>query len=266
MSLQFCSLSSGSNGNCYLIGTERTLILVDAGISCKKIIQQLTELRLRPELLSGVLITHEHADHIKGAEVLSRKYQIPLFTNEKTGEEMLRLMKRTEGVRLQSFETGRPFSLGNIDIMPFPVSHDAADPVGFSLCSGGRQISTATDTGCITEEMLRELSTADLLILEANHDEDMLKMGKYPWFLKQRILSPVGHLSNEAAGEAIVQIAGSMSKPRQILLGHLSRENNFPEMAVATVKNVMEEHNLFPGNKLQIHLLKRDALSRVYTV
>ena len=266
MSLKFCSLSSGSSGNCYLIGSDDTFLLVDAGITCKRITDGLSDLNLTPEMISGVLITHEHVDHIKGAEVLSRKYDIPLFTNEKTGAEVLRLMKKTEGVSLRYFENSRPFTLGNIDIMPFPVCHDAVDAVGFSLYCGNSQISTATDTGCITPEMMTEIAGADLLVLEANHDEDMLKMGKYPWFLKQRILSAHGHLSNEAAGQAIAQLSEYNPKQRQILLAHLSRENNFPEMAFETVKNVLEENDMPLGKWLKLNLLRRDELSPVYVL
>ena len=263
---QFCSLASGSSGNSYLVGAGRTLLLIDAGISCKKITEKLQTLGLDPRQLSAVLITHEHVDHIKGAELLSRKFQVPLYTNEKTGKEMLQLMKRPQEIQLQCFQTGKAFTLGGVEVTPFPVSHDAVEPVGFSLRAYGRQISTATDTGCITQAMLDEITDADLLLLEANHDENILKMGKYPWFLKQRILSRQGHLSNEAAGEAIVHIASRLSKPRQILLGHLSKENNFPEMAFETVKNVMEEHRLFPGSQLQLHLLQRDQFSPVFRV
>lgn len=228
MSLKFCSLSSGSSGNCYLVGSDQTFLLIDAGISCKKIVDSLTYLNIVPEMLSGVLITHEHIDHIKGAELLSRKYGIPLFTNEKTGEEFLKLVKKTDQLSLNFFQNLRPFFLGDIEVLPYPVCHDAIDAVGFSLYCEKTQISIATDTGCITKHMIKELSTADLLVLEANHDVDMLKMGKYPWFLKQRILGQQGHLSNEDAGLAIARLFAYQPKQRQILLAHLSREKQFP--------------------------------------
>ena len=264
MSLKFCSLSSGSSGNCYLVGSDQTFLLIDAGISCKKIVDSLTYLNIAPEMLSGVLITHEHIDHIKGAELLSRKYGIPLFTNEKTGEEFLKLVKKTDQLSLNFFQNLRPFFLGDIEVLPYPVCHDAIDAVGFSLYCEKTQISIATDTGCITKHMIKELSAADLLVLEANHDVDMLKMGKYPWFLKQRILGQQGHLSNEDAGLAIARLFAYHPKQRQILLAHLSRENNFPEMALETVKNVLEEHHVLLNSGLQLNLLRRDELSPVY--
>lgn len=264
MALKFCSLSSGSSGNCYLVGSDQTFLLIDAGITCKKIVDSLSCLNINPEMLSGILITHEHIDHVKGAELLSRKYGLPLFCNEKTGEALLKGMKKTDQISLHCFQNLRPFSLGNIEILPFPVCHDAADTVGFSLYCGNQQISMATDTGCITDAVVKELSGADLLILEANHDVDMLKMGKYPWFLKQRILGNHGHLSNEDAGQTIAKLNTYYPKQRQILLAHLSRENNFPEMAFETVKNVLEEHHLFLNDQLQMNLLRRDELSPVY--
>lgn len=264
MALKLCSLSSGSSGNCYLIGSDRTLLLIDAGITCKKITDALSSLNVDPERISGILITHEHIDHIKGAELLSRKYDIPIFCNEKTGEELLKLMKKTDQLSLNYFQNLRPFFLGNIEILPFPVCHDASDTVGFSLYCENTQISIATDTGCITDPIIKELSDADLLILEANHDVDMLKMGKYPWFLKQRILGKQGHLSNEDAGRTIAKLSTYHPKQRQVLLAHLSRENNFPEMAYETVKNVLEEHQLFLNEELRLNLLQRDKLSPVY--
>lgn len=266
MSLQFCSLSSGSSGNSYLVFTEDTYILVDAGISSKKIAESLARLNLTPYDLSAVLLTHEHSDHIKGAEILSRKYGLPLYTNEQTYHAVFPLMKNTEGVIFYEFETNNPFTLNDIEIMPFPVSHDAVEPVGFSFYRENTKISIATDTGCINAKMMEEIISANLLILEANHDEHMLKMGKYPWFLKQRILSAKGHLSNEAAGDAIAHMIHSHPINRQILLAHLSRENNFPEMAHQTVKNVLEENNLFLNRSIRMDLLHRDQMSSVFAL
>lgn len=266
MAFSFCSLSSGSSGNCYLAGTEHTRVLVDAGISARQIAERLKRLALVPGDLSGILITHEHSDHIKGIETLCRNHGVPLYMNEATEQQVRSLCRREKEMEIRNFENGIPFSLGDLKIRAFPVSHDAADTVGFSLTADAGKICTATDTGCITEEILSELSDADLIILEANHDEEVLKMGRYPWFLKQRILSDRGHLSNEAAGRALAEVISRDPRPRRVLLAHLSRENNFPEMAWQTVINVLETYKIYPGEDLRIDLLKRDEMSGVYVL
>lgn len=266
MTLQFCSLSSGSSGNCYLAGSDRTLVLVDAGISARQITERLKRLGLRPEDLSGILITHEHSDHIKGIDTLSKKYHLPLYMNKATEEQLRGLCKNRTYMEIRYFENSETFLLGDLEVRAFPVSHDAADTVGFSLQKGDARICTATDTGCITEEILAELTGADLMVLEANHDEDILKMGRYPWFLKQRILSDHGHLSNEAAGLALARAIEADPRPRQVLLAHLSKENNFPEMAWQTVVNVLESRRIYLNDDLKISLLKRDEMSGVYVL
>lgn len=264
MALKFCSLSSGSSGNCYLIGSNSTYILIDAGISAKKIADHLSVLSLCPEDLSGIMITHEHADHIKGIDVLAKKHHIPIYANENTVSQMQSLCKYWKLMDFHIFTNNRTFPVGDLNVKAFPVYHDAADTVGFSVSNGQTRICTATDTGHITEEILSELSSADLMVIEANHDEEILKMGRYPWFLKQRILGQNGHLSNEAAGSAIAKSVLSNPKSRRVLLAHLSRENNFPEMAYQTILNVLETKNIFPGDDLKIELLKRDEMSVVY--
>ena len=264
MALKFCSLSSGSSGNCYLLGSDSTYILIDAGISAKKITDSLSFLNLTPEDLSGILLTHEHSDHIKGIDVLSKKYGLPVFTNEKTFLELRNLCKHWDQTTFHLFSNNEIFYIGDLEIKAFPVYHDAADTVGFSVSCQGSKICTATDTGCVTDQIINELASADLIILEANHDEDMLKMGRYPWFLKQRILSDCGHLSNEAAGEIIAKTFKQDPKQKRFLLAHLSKENNFPEMAYQTILTILETYDIVPCDKLNIDLLARDEMSGVY--
>lgn len=266
LTLRFCSLSSGSSGNCYLAGSDRTLVLVDAGISARQITERLKALGLKPEDLSGILITHEHSDHIKGIDTLSKKYHLPLYMNSATEEQLRILCKYHSEMDIRLFENSGTFRLGDLDVRAFPVSHDAADTVGFALQKDSAKICTATDTGCVTEEIMEELTEADLMILEANHDEEILKMGRYPWFLKQRILSDFGHLSNEAAGLALAETVEQDPRPRQVLLAHLSKENNFPEMAWQTVVNVLESRRIYLNDDLRIDLLKRDEMSGVYVL
>ncbi len=264
MSLKFCSLSSGSSGNCYLAGSDNTYILIDAGISARKITSALNSLNVTPSDISGVLVTHEHSDHIKGIDVLAKNYGIPVFSNRKTSNELIKICRYSDKFIINSFENNVSFNIGDLEIKPFPLHHDAADTVGFSVKNAGSKICTATDTGCITDDIINEISDADLIILEANHDENILKMGRYPWHLKQRILSSHGHLSNTAAGEAIIKMIRKNPKSRQILLAHLSRENNFPEMAYQTIINILEQNSIILCDMLKINLLNRDEMSGVY--
>ncbi|MGI6732236.1 MAG: MBL fold metallo-hydrolase [Anaerovoracaceae bacterium] len=262
MTLSFCSFSSGSSGNSYLVKTEKTAILIDVGISAKKVYEGLEKTKTSPELLGGILITHEHSDHTKSLKtMLKRQKTLKAYTNEKTWNS---LGLPQEEDRREVFKTGDSFEINDIGVKTFQVSHDAADPVGFSLYSGGKQISIVTDTGCMNETIYKEIQDADILVLEANHDVDMLKMGKYPWFLKQRVLSEEGHLSNAAAGEAILKVLSKNDKERYVLLAHLSRENNFPEMAYQTVKNILEESNYYIGKHIKLNTIIRDEVSFVY--
>jgi phosphoribosyl 1,2-cyclic phosphodiesterase len=264
MVLSFCSFSSGSSGNCYLIKSETTAILVDAGISAKRIIAGLQHTDTTEEQLMALLVTHEHVDHIRSlSTMMKRRKNIEAYANEKT---WVRLGDVVEESRRKCFENSQPFEVGDITVKAFQVCHDAVDPVGYSFYAQGKQISIITDTGCIQEEMLKEVQDADLLVLEANHDVDMLKFSRYPWFLKQRILGDRGHLSNETAARLLVKIISGCSKERCILLAHLSRENNFPEMAYQTVKNILEEENYYIGTHIELNTIVRDEISMIYQV
>ncbi|WP_206460165.1 MBL fold metallo-hydrolase [Anaerovorax sp. IOR16] len=264
MTLRFCSFSSGSSGNCYLVKTDKTALLVDAGISGKKIWNGLEKTETPIENLEGILITHEHSDHTKSIRVLAKKEKkLRVYANENTWNH---LKEAGSPEQRQIFKTGDSFLIGDIQIKTFSVSHDAVDPVGFSFSKGERQLCIVTDTGYICEELLDEMRTANLLVLEANHDVDMLKIGKYPWFLKQRVLGNQGHLSNESAAKTLVRLLKDEKQKRQVLLAHLSRENNFPQMAYQTVKNILEEEDYYIGKDIELNLLLRDQLSQVYDV
>lgn len=263
MDLAICSLASGSSGNCYLIKSNRAAILVDAGISAKQIGLRLSALGMATEDICAVLITHEHSDHTKGISALSKIEGVNFYLNEKTlaGAGALDL-----GESLRLFTTGESFEIEDINISSFHLSHDAADPSGFSFESGGKRISIVTDTGVVTEEIYENVKDSDILVLESNHDENILKMGRYPWFLKQRILSELGHLSNEAAADLLQKICRGSAKPRQILLAHLSAENNFPEMALATVNNILEAEGFPVGKDIKLSVLSRTEASPLYLV
>lgn len=264
MALRFCSFSSGSSGNCYLVRTDETAVLVDAGISARKIQAGLEQTGTEDRHLRALLITHEHSDHVKSLSTLMKKKPgLEAFANRATWNAI--------GIdpgqnRYMSLEAGELFRIGDILVKAFPVCHDAADPVGYSFYAEGRQVSIVTDTGCIPEEMVAEVTGADLLVLEANHDVDMLRIGRYPWFLKQRILGDRGHLSNESAARMLVRLLSGHPKERRILLAHLSRENNFPEMAYQTVKNILEEEEYRIGSHVEIGTIVRDEISAIFQV
>ena len=264
MALQFCSFSSGSSGNCYLVRENNHALLIDAGISGKKIFNSLEATGTALEDVEALLITHEHIDHVKSIPIVTKKLpNIFAYANDSTWKNIERPvaseLKRT-------FTTGYDFNISNFIIRPFSIPHDASEPVGFSIYHEDRQISMLTDVGHITEDIMDEISDADLLVLEANHDKEILLMNSYPYNVKQRILGDNGHLSNSCAGECIKEITLRNPKKRQILLGHLSNENNTPSIASLTIKNTLEEKNIFLDESLSLDVLLRDTCSCIYTV
>lgn len=264
MSLKFCSFASGSSGNSYLIKSEETAILIDAGISGKRILQGLEETETPREAVSALLVTHEHADHVMSLPVMTKRIpDLKIYANEATWENIDRPVPEE---RKRVFLTGEPFRIGSLTIRPFPVPHDAAEPVGFSVQEEDSKISLVTDAGYITEEIYEEILDADLLLLEANHEREMLLMGRYPYPLKQRILGDEGHLSNLSAGECLCRLVEENQKKRQILLGHLSGENNDPHVALLTVENTLMEREIYTGGDLQVKVASRDERSGVYVV
>ena len=264
MALVFCSFSSGSSGNCYLVRSERAAILVDAGISGRKILESLENAEVNPDEVKAVLITHEHHDHVRSIRTIDKRLpQIHTYANNGTWQS---IEADIEEKKRMTFKTGEEFFIEDIKVRSFPLSHDATEPVGFSFYQDGKQISILTDTGFLSRDIYDEIKEADLLVLEANHDVDMLKIGRYPLFLKQRILGEKGHLSNVDAADAICRLLAYNEKRRHILLAHLSRENNFPEMAYQTIKNRLEENNYYIGENVRLNIIARDEMSALYTL
>lgn len=262
MTLKFCSFASGSSGNCYLVKNDDAAILIDSGISGKKIFDGLEATGTPREMVRAVLVTHEHTDHIRSLHTVAKKLPgVRIYANEGTWNNVKHHISEAQR---EYFRTGEEFSVEGLAVRSFPVSHDAADPVGFSVCFGNKQISICTDCGCISEEIFNEISDADLLLLEANHEKEMLLFGKYPYVLKKRILGDHGHLSNVTCGECLCRIVEDNPKNRVVLLGHMSRENNTPEVAMQAVKNTLEEQNIFIGGGLRIDVILRDCMSGVY--
>lgn len=231
-------LASGSKGNAAVISNGRQNFLVDMGISCRMLGTRLKEISLSPEDLDGVFITHEHTDHVKGLETFSKKYAVPLYSSEKTWQAIL---LRSREINRQNCRIIKGnIVCGDVQIRSFSISHDAADPHGYSFISGKHKCTYVTDTGFATDVIRREVQDADTLILEANHDVTMLRNGIYPELLKKRILSTRGHLSNDSAGWLL---AGLPVLPREVFLAHLSHENNLPSVALKTVEGILSEQN-----------------------
>ncbi|SHH52164.1 MBL fold metallo-hydrolase [Tepidibacter thalassicus] len=264
MSFEYASVASGSCGNCHYISYKNTKILVDAGLSGKKIEENLNNLDINLKNTSGILITHEHADHIKGAGILSRRYNIPIYANESTWKAMENKVGKIKENNIKIFENNRPFYIEDIQIIPFPVHHDAADPVAYTFYNGKNKMSIATDLGCVCEKIKENLYDSKLIVLEANYDVEMLKMCSYPYYLKKRVLSDKGHLSNEDAGRFCVELV--KRGVQRILLAHLSKENNFPELAFETVKSVLKEKNIHVGKNLELSVLQRGKISNLYAI
>ncbi len=266
MNMAICSLSSGSSGNSYLVLSENTAVLVDAGVSARQIDQRLKSLGLSLESLDAVLITHEHKDHVKALPVLMKKLAVPFFATGGTEQAV----RETCPKAIDLIAAGEEFRINDISVRPFTVSHDAAEPVGFSFCCKERKISIVTDTGCVTDEIRMNMRGSDILVLESNHDVNILRIGRYPWFLKQRIIGEKGHLSNDAAAEALADLLeeekeAGLERDRIVLLAHLSKENNFPQMALTTVRNLLEERGL-AGRRIRIETLSRTETSPLYIV
>ena len=256
--IQFCNLYSGSSGNSTYIATENTRILVDAGVSCNKIVKALNEINVEMDEIDAIIISHEHSDHTKGLTTISKKYHIPIYANIKTWH-MLQGLNVVDTCKF-TFSSNNEFEIGDIKIYPFSIPHDAVDPCGFSLYSDNKKITIATDIGHITEGTLHQMENSDILLLEANYDDETLKCGPYPYQLKKRIMSENGHLSNEDAGKALAYL--SKNNVSNIVLGHLSKENNFPELAYQTVYNEIDLN----GHICNLSVASRDFVDPMITL
>lgn len=229
---KFCNLYSGSSGNCSFLETDNTKILIDCGVSSKKIEEALNSINILAKDIDGIVISHEHLDHVKGLSVFCKKYNIPIYANEKTFTNINQDLTHKKYI---SFKTNEDFEIGDIKIKPFSIPHDAADPCGFNFFHNNLKVSIATDIGHIDNKILHNLDESSLLLLESNYEPDILKCSSYPYELKRRILGPNGHLSNEEAGQVITTLV--KSGVSNIILGHLSEHNNFPELAYQTTVN-----------------------------
>ena len=251
-------LASGSKGNAALVSAGTRHFLVDAGLSCRELNRRLQTLGLGIEKLDAVFITHEHIDHIKGLETLCKNYRVPVYATLKTWYWIFNRLKISDKSCCLSWQ--QPVTLDGVTIDHFPVPHDAADPHGYTFTcnANGAKCTYLTDTGFVTDEVRQAAENSEILILEANHDVEMLKNGSYPQTLKQRILSTRGHLSNESAGRLLALLE---CRPKIVFLAHLSEENNRPALACKTVRDILKKHGLKPGD-MQIFVASQHEVVR----
>lgn len=262
--MKFVSLFSGSSGNSLFVSEKQTRLLIDAGKNGKQIEKNLLEVGEDPASLSGILITHEHIDHIAGAGVLSRRYNLPIYANENTWEAMAPKLGKIKEENRRVFENCKPFVIGDLEIEAIETSHDAVDSVGFTLSSGMKRVSMATDTGYLTDGVIKKLPGSDLVYLESNHDVGMLEAGSYPYYLKRRIRGSMGHLSNEVASEFSLDLA--KSGVENLILGHLSSENNLPQLAHQSCACVLMQEKIIPGRDLILEVAPRSTPGSVFNL
>ncbi len=255
--VSFLSLVSGSSGNASFLSDGKTNILIDCGLSGKQLAAALDCAGFRAEDLDAVLITHEHSDHIKGAGVVARRYKLPIYATSPT----IASMNIGKVERFVEIVPGESFEIGTIGVLPFSIPHDAADPVGYRFEAGGESLAVATDIGRMNEYIMENLRGCHRLILESNHDCRMLECGPYPSALKKRIRGEFGHLSNDEAAEAAVDLIRSGAE--HILLGHLSRENNMPQLAMVTAESAAKSAGIRPGCDAVINVASRYSVTAV---
>jgi len=266
MALHFGTVASGSSGNCIFIGSDNTRVLIDAGLSGKRIEAGLSALGIEPQSLDAILITHEHSDHIQGAGILSRRFDVPVYATPGTWEAMERfgaLGKMHPWNKLLVY-SGERVLLNDLCINPFAIPHDAAEPVGYTVETEGYKVAVATDIGKATPLIEESIAACDVLLIEANHDLDMLENGPYPVQLKRRIRGDFGHLSNVACGELLTRVYSE--RLACVYLGHLSEENNRPMVAFETVNDILTAHGIDTANKLRLAVADRHKPGRLVSL
>ena len=265
--LELCAIASGSSGNCICVGSDNTHLLIDAGISGKRIETGLNEIDLKTSEMQGILVTHEHIDHIAGLGVLARRYGIPIFATEKTISAILntKSVGKIDTGLFQVIQPGKRFSVGELLIQPIAISHDAADPVAYKVMKDDKTVAVVTDLGNYNQAIVDELQGLDALLLEANHDVKMLQLGVYPYSLKQRILGDRGHLSNERSGQLLSELLHDNFG--SVVLGHLSKENNYEELAYEAVRlEITMADNPYKAEDFPMFVARRDTVSPMIRV
>lgn len=260
--MRLASIASGSSGNCIYAGSENTHLLLDVGITRKRTAEGLKQLGLSLEDIDGIFITHEHSDHIQGLAVIAKQTNMPVYATRGTIRAILEMpqYQHIDPARFIPVQADQKVTVGDLTIDPMTISHDAADPVGYRVLQGKKKACVCTDLGCYSEYTVECLQDADVLLLEANHDVNMLQVGRYPYYLKQRILGKKGHLSNVSSGQLLGRVLNDHMKG--ILLGHLSAENNLPELAFETVRvELMMAEQDYRTEDLPIMVARRKELT-----
>lgn len=264
--MQLYSIASGSSGNCIYVGSQNAGVLVDVGISMKRVREGLALEGLSLENMDAILITHEHMDHINGLGPILRKVPIPVYATKQTIDAIWNKgnMNRIDLGLFHEINPEEEFQISDMKIMPISVSHDAANPVCYAIESNQKKVGIATDTGCYTERMIEYLKGCHTLLLEANHDINLLQVGSYPYALKMRVLSDKGHLSNDASARFLQELLHP--KLQYILLGHLSEENNFPELAFRTVEYELEQNEVWKKLNTELLVAHRKEPTKLLTI
>jgi len=254
--LRVTILASGSAGNSTLLETERTRLLVDAGLGKKETLRRLASLGRQLDRLDAILISHEHTDHINGLPQLAHTFRSTVYISELTHGEVMRIVPESAAKkigRVEYIRAGQRFTIGDIEVSAFAIPHDAVDPFGFTFRANGLKVAVVTDLGYLPELVKHHLRDADCLVLESNHDLEMLKVGPYPWYVKQRVMSRTGHLSNHSVGEFLSAAEGFDARARHLVLAHLSENNNHPDLARLSAEQALgarPSENLFRGDLL----------------
>lgn len=269
--MKFCTLVSGSSGNSTYISGENINILVDVGLSAKRIKYALETINVNIDKIDAILITHEHKDHIMGAEVISRQNKIPVFLTRGTYSGMKQSMKAIDEEYVNIIEDNKKFKIKNMEITPFSIPHDAVEPVGYSIITEDKKVTISTDLGFMPETVFENIKDSDIVLLESNYDEEMLRNGPYPIYLKRRIESEIGHLSNIDAGETIGRIVNyrrehNIDTIPKILLGHISYNNNLPRLVLETIYKELHNIKINPINDTNLYIADRFFASEILEI
>ncbi len=265
--MRMCSIASGSSGNCTYIGSDTTHLLVDVGIGRKKTEEGLKKLGVKPEELDGIFITHEHADHINGLGVMARKYGVPVYGTKGTLDAIRKVssLGQIDSSLFQEVQADAKIIVKDLTVKPMRISHDAAEPVGYRIIHGKKKVGIVTDLGCYNDYTIECLKGMNALLLEANHDVNMLQVGPYPYYLKRRILGERGHLSNELSGRLLSRLLNDGMQA--VVLGHLSKDNNLPELAYETVRvEIAMADNGYKAGDFPIRVANRSDVSEVIEI
>lgn len=266
MTFQLGTIASGSSGNCAYLQAGEERILIDVGISGKKALQGLEEMGVDPTTLKGIFITHEHGDHIKGVGILSRKLDLPIYATKETWDKLINeaMIGKIKETHQCVIEKDKPLQMGELTIIPYGIYHDAVDPVGYIFHYQDKKIVLATDLGKVDRELVSRFYGAHGMLLEFNHDVNMVEVGSYPYPLKKRILGDYGHLSNDLAAKVLAHVYHEEMK--WVILGHLSNDNNLPDLAYLTAKNALAEKQIIVGEDLVVTVANRHCMTPLHQV